>query len=145
MRQTKVKKFGYYLWKDIDAEKAMNQVKFDESKFDTEQEFANYLSDLLAIKFEEGTPLWEIRQLRGFDPDTSIIVIKCHHSLTDGLGMISLVSCLDDEQFSMRSPFKNFQPSLLQTLALPFLVICTLVRNLFDTNNINTDHISAKF
>ena len=72
-------------------------------------------------------------------------MIKCCHSLVDGLGMISLLSCLDDDQFSMRSPFRNFHPNWFQSLLLPFLAILTIIKNIFKTENINTDANSAKF
>ena len=144
-RQIQTKMLGYYFWKDVGVEKAMDQVKYDPTKFDSEKEFVAHLNCLLAMPFDKDTPLWEIRLFEGFDSNTSLFTIKCSHSFTDGLGVISMTSCIEDDQFTANSPFKSFEPSLLQNLLLPFLALYKIIINMFSKEDIETDANTAKF
>ena len=59
--------------------------------------------------------------------------------------MISLMSLLEDDQFSARSPFKDFRPNYFQRLALPVLAIINIFKNMFSKDDSSTDSNSAKF
>ena len=52
-RQIQTTKFGYYFWKDVGVEKAMDQVQYDSTKFDSEKEFVAHLNCLLAMPFDK--------------------------------------------------------------------------------------------
>ena len=59
--------------------------------------------------------------------------------------MISLMSLLEDDQFSARSPFKDFRPNYFQSLALPVLAIINIFKNMFSKDDSSTDSNSARF
>ena len=100
LKQIKVKICGYYLWKDVDPGLALNQVINDKTVLKNEDELLQYMSDLMAKPFDENFPMWEMRFMYLTDEDKSVAMFKTHHSFTDGLGMISLMSCFDDDQFT---------------------------------------------
>ena len=45
----------------------------------------------------------------------------------------------------MESPFKNFTPSILHKLVLPFLEIFTIFKTIFSTDDIDTDLLQQNF
>lgn len=58
----------------------------------------NYAAPIAMQGFDRARPLWECTLLDGFDGDKSAIVMKLHHSMTDGVGGMKLQLELFDLQ-----------------------------------------------
>lgn len=75
-------------------------------------------------------PLWEYRLLEDFTEDTSILFIRMHHSFTDGIGYVSLMSCINDEKYKTTSkkkiPKYNIFMNALIFILSPFLILYNL-------------------
>lgn len=58
---------------------------------------------------------------------TSVMLMKCHHSMTDGMGIVTLFALLNDEAFKPKliPKFKGFtwMQKLMVTLFIPVALI----------------------
>mmetsp|Transcript_16254 Transcript_16254/g.15970 ORF Transcript_16254/g.15970 Transcript_16254/m.15970 type:complete len:120 (+) Transcript_16254:87-446(+) len=73
-------------------------------------------------------PQWELQFKEDHTETTSLLFLKCHHSFTDGVGIITLFALLNDDSLcpKMMPKFKEF--SYLQAFMLiaftPISLIC---------------------
>jgi diacylglycerol O-acyltransferase / wax synthase len=44
--------------------------------------------------FDKDRPLWELYVVDGLEEERSALILKLHHSITDGVGMVRMTSCL---------------------------------------------------
>ena len=101
MRQIPVNYLGFYLWKEVDIEIARQQVKKEDKHFEDEDSFFEYFCKLTNEYMEKGKPLFEFRLVENYTQDTSMIIFRCEHSFGDGVSLASLLSTLNDDQFSI--------------------------------------------
>ncbi|CAI2363604.1 unnamed protein product [Moneuplotes crassus] len=112
LRQIWVKFLGFWLFKDISPETAKHQVKKITKKIHSEKEIGDYMASLISTPLDESRPLWEIHVKENFDDDTSIVFIVFHHIIGDGMGMMNMMTFLND----------NHNPDILQKhRSIPFL------------------------
>ena len=56
------------------------------------------LLDMAAViamqAFDKDRPLWELYVVDGLEGERSALILKLHHSITDGVGMVRMTSCL---------------------------------------------------
>lgn len=71
-------------------------------------------------------PFWEMRFCENYSKDTSLLVVRIHHSFTDALGFLSLCSLVNDEKFKLKMaskfPKPNFFINILFKLVAPFII-----------------------
>jgi hypothetical protein len=75
-----------------------------------------------------------------FKPGKSVVIVKCHHCLTDGLGLAAFALALSDGYDasnlpSIKPPHWLFE--MLMTILMPFLVIKGLAGNPSKSDNIH--------
>ena len=70
-------------------------------------------------------PLWECHVIENYSDDTSAVIFRIHHSLSDGVGIVSMMSCVNDDKFSLRINKEftqlNFFQRLILTVLSPFI------------------------
>ena len=90
--------------------------------------------DYLVVLSDKNTdwtkPLWEFRVVENYTEDTSLILYKFHHSLMDGVGFASIMSSINDDQFTSKINKQFVQPSIMLRLKAMFNSVILLV-NLF--------------
>ena len=72
--------------------------------------------------FPEDKPLWEFQLYEDYTETTSMVFMKMHHSFTDGIGFVCLMSCLNDEQFKTKGPKIIKEPSFFQHIVLSIIM-----------------------
>ena len=125
MRQVPINFFGFYLWKEVDIQLAREQVKRDNMHFKDEASFLEYFQSIANNKVETTRPLFEFRLIEDYTQDTSMIIFICDHAFCDGVSCSSLLSTLNDDQFSI--PHKKVIPKygLLKQLTLAATTLFT--------------------
>ena len=135
---------GVYYWKDIDREVARKQIIRCTKKLNNEQEVLQYVSEMLSQDMPVDKPLWEFHILEDYTKDTSIVIPKLHHSFTDGIGYISLMSCLTDNKYNVKNTKLVPKPSFLQNLLLYIGSPYFVYKLLFAAKKMKTDPQAAK-
>ena len=97
-RQIWVKIFGFWFFKDSDPILAKNQVKKIDTEIHCQKDIDKYMARLMEKEMNTNKPLWEIHVAENYEDDTSIVFILIHHMLSDGMGIISLITFLNDNQ-----------------------------------------------
>ena len=127
LRQVWVKRFGLWLLKEVDEQLAIGQVKVIKEDIKTKEDIQAYMAKILAKKMDINKPLWEIHVKEDFDEETSIVFLTVHHLISDGMGMMGLITFLNDKhnpdtiiQFR-RIPF--FYRYIYPCLWIPFGII----------------------
>jgi NRPS condensation-like uncharacterized protein len=136
--------FGYYFWQDIDSTDAIEQFKVIDNTFTSENDVIEYVNEWSSGRISRNKPQWEIRFVEDYTDTTSLILVKCHHSLTDGIGIISLFSLLNDGSYHPKNvpKFRGFSiwQKLMVSIFVPMALIMqcsvTLFFKLKDCNRI---------
>lgn len=109
------------MWQDISVEEAKKQVIKVTKSFKSEEECLEYWNDLLNQQMDFSRPLWEFHLCENYTKDTSIVFVKMHHALSDGVGFVCLMSLLNDDQFKVKSNKNIKPPTFLQSILLYLL------------------------
>lgn len=96
LRQVWIKRFGLWFFKDVDSELAKAQVKKIDEDIHDQESLNAYMAKLMSRKMDINKPLWEILVKEDYDEDTSIVFVLVHHILSDGMGIMSLVTFMND-------------------------------------------------
>lgn len=143
-----VKKLGLFWMKELDDEewrKQMGNVVRLQQNVTSPEELREF-----ALKENESYDFYEAPQYRfylipDYAPDRSAILVKVHHSLSDGLGFVTFLQSLNDvyrhEDLPAMKPL-SFLKEMLINLISPFLILRTFAINLTmsaDTNFIKKD------
>ena len=96
LRQVWVKKFGVWMFKDVDSDLAKTQVKRIDEDIHTKEDIDKYMAKLASKKLDTKKPLWDILVKEDYDQDTSVVFILVNHLLSDGIGIITLISYMND-------------------------------------------------
>ena len=136
-------KFGFKLWKDIDKEVTINQVIEWKESFKTKYELLEYINNLWNEDMDYTKPLWEFRFVENYTNDSSIIIVRYHHSFCDGIGFATILSCLNDNQFSHKIDKKSSSISLMQKAILVLLTPFYIVYSMIVTSKIESDPKAA--
>ena len=115
-RTVQVKSFGTYLWKQVSTEMAMAQIMKIGTDISTEEEVLEYFEKLSNQQLDKSRPLWEFRIIEDYTENTSMIVYRMHHGFIDGVGFVSLMSALNDKQFTTTMDKKFGPKSMLQKI-----------------------------
>ena len=85
--------WGYQFFKAMPIEEAENALHTETPyPIHNDRDLEKFLSSIANTKIPLHRPQLECWIIEDFSPEESIIVWKMHHSLTDGLGMISLMA-----------------------------------------------------
>ena len=144
MRQVPVSYFGFYFWKEVDVQLARQQVKNLDMHFEDEASFFEYFNRFTNERMEKGKPLFEFGLIEDYTEDTSMIIFRCEHSFGDGVSCASMLSALNDDQFSI--PSKKVLPSygFWQKLIFAFTTFSTLGEADKKYKEVKTDECTKK-
>mmetsp|Transcript_32588 Transcript_32588/g.28847 ORF Transcript_32588/g.28847 Transcript_32588/m.28847 type:complete len:177 (-) Transcript_32588:623-1153(-) len=127
LRQISKKYLGFYLWKDVSPEYALDQFQIIDDKFQNENDVIKFCNTLGKDKIPSDKPQWEIKFTEDYTDTTSLLFIKCHHSLTDGVGIVTLFAFLNDESFCPKKIPNLRKITLLQTLMVSLFTPIALI------------------
>jgi hypothetical protein len=95
-------------------------------------------------RMDRSKPLWDFHLVQNYTKDTSVLFLRMHHSFTDGVGYVCLMSFLNDEKFNTKTAKKIPEPTFFQNALLwatmPFVVLYTT----YKASKIKTDDQAAK-
>ena len=97
LRQIWIDICGLWFLKDISPEVARNQVKKIPDDIKTQEDINAYMAKLMAKDLDRSKPLWEIHVKEDYDENTSIVFMLVHHLLSDGMGIITMMTFLNDD------------------------------------------------
>lgn len=118
MRRVPVHALGIYLWKDVDVETAKTRIIKDDKELNSEKDVIEYSEKLINEELSRDAPMFEFRVVEDYTEDSSVIFYRSHHTFCDGVGISSLFSILNDDQFSAKYSKKIFKPSLFEQIWL---------------------------
>ena len=108
------------------------------------KEVLQYWSELINGNMSLDKPLWEFHVIEDYTKDTSMVLARFHHSFTDGIGFISLMSWLNDNKYNIKNtkviPKLSLVQNILLTLAIPYY----LYKVQSNSSSISTDIKAAK-
>lgn len=114
MRTAAISLCGFKFWKSISEAETKKQIFDHDEHIKNENEILRILNSKLIEPFfdtrnSEGKILWECHFYSNYESDSSAIILKFHHSFTDGVGILSLISNLLDNEYEIKLR-KNFEP-----------------------------------
>ena len=77
-----------------------------------------FVASLHETWLDRDKPLFEFRVIENYTEETSMIFYRSHHMFCDGVGVSSLLSTINDDQFSAKHKKKVFKPGFFQKLRL---------------------------
>ena len=107
---------GVLVWKDMGAENAKAQLKKCEAKLESEEQCQNYIEELLNKDMDFSKPLWEFILCEDYSKTESVVLVRMHHALTDGNGYVSLMSCINDEQYKLKLDKEFPKPNIFMDI-----------------------------
>ena len=145
LRQIQISRFGIKFWKDIDPKIAKNQLIKCEENIKTQEDWINYSNRLMQEYMDYSKPLWEFHLVENYSGDLSAVIVRMHHSFTDGVGFVAMMSWVNDDKYKIKMDKKFHEPSLIQKLIIclctPYIIVWWLWRNM----HVNSDLNSAKW
>jgi diacylglycerol O-acyltransferase len=70
----------------------------------TRRELLDYVGPIAASPFDRARPLWELTLVEGLEGERAALVLKVHHSVTDGVGGMELLTSLVDTERDAPDP-----------------------------------------
>ena len=126
LRQIQISSYGIKLWKDIDPKEAIKQLIKCDDIIKTQNDCINYSNKLMQEYMDYSKPLWEFHLVESYTEDLSVVIFRMHHSFSDGVGFVSLMSCINDDQFKTKINKAFKEPSLwlkiIVTIIAPFVL-----------------------
>ena len=122
----------------------MDQIIKDDKQLSSHEEVMNYLVVLSDKKTDWTKPLWEFRVIENYKENASLILYKFHHCFMDGIGFASLLSCINDDQFTSKLNKRFEQPSIITKLKATYNGIKLLVNTLSSASVSITDENAIK-
>lgn len=117
----KINRCGLDLWKTTNPEKLVHQIlEVTDSSIETDDDCIKYCDELSKIEQDLLKPHWDIRLLENYQSDKSVVFIRMDHSYVDGVGLVSLISCLLDNSFKLTMKKRFIKFSLLQKILFWF-------------------------
>lgn len=110
--------YGTYFWKTVDIQLAKNQIVKDKKVIKSHKEAMKYMNELGNQLLDRNKPLFEFRLVENYTEQASLIFFRCSHTFTDGCGVSSLFSTLNDDQFTAVHNKKPFEPTLSERIKL---------------------------
>lgn len=144
LRTILVRKLGFYFWKEVSEDKAKQQVFREEIELTNDEDCMEHLNDICRKPLNFSKPLWEFRLVENYANGKSVVFYKVHHSFMDGVGFVSLMSTLNDEQFTTRLPKNIEKPGLIQSIITMFKSPMILSKIVPEMKSWNTDENAAK-
>lgn len=111
-----------------------------EDNVHTNEELNDLICKEQAIYDFHNKPQYKFILIPDFQPGKSIMIMKVHHSFSDGLGLATLFQCLTDVYDPKDLPAMrpvDFIKNLLVHLISPFLVIQTIIETSLQPNDVN--------
>ena len=101
-RQRLTKCFGAYYWEtltDQEFEAVVDSLIIDLSKspLNSEKEVNDFMAKQMMTRDPFEIPQWRVFFQENYCQDSSLLLIKIHHTLSDGHGLLSYINSITDE------------------------------------------------
>ena len=97
LRQVWVDICGFWFFKDIDIEIAKHQIIKIEEDMKTDEDICKFMAKISTLEFDPEKPLWHIFVKEDYEEDTSVLFILVSHFLSDGMGIITLFTMINQK------------------------------------------------
>jgi diacylglycerol O-acyltransferase / wax synthase len=85
---------------DLDFDIARHIVPARGKKLKTLKDIQAYVGKMASRKLDENRPRWEIKVIERFEDDATALLVRIHHSIGDGMALVSLMFALMDEPWN---------------------------------------------
>lgn len=102
LSQVKVHHLGIGFWKDTNFDVAKAQIMKCKENIKTDEQCVEHINKLVNERMPFDRPLWEMHLLENYSEDSSVLFMRMHHSFTDAMGFVSMMSFLNDDQFRLK-------------------------------------------
>lgn len=125
----KVHKFlGHFYWKNMTPKEFAHVEKnlyidLKDERITNEEQLGEFLSSEIMIKEPLNTPQWRLMYKEDFMEGKSLIILKLHHTLTDGYGLMTFLSNIADNTKEItfgHLPKYSLVHKVLSYLTLPY-------------------------
>jgi len=113
--------YGGLYWETIperDYSKMLDSMLFIDLKDEylgNEHDLSKFMSKHMQLRDPYHLPQWRIYLKENYGPSSSLFIIKIHHALCDGQGLVSFMSRLADENLNFLPPSLR-NPTLLEKM-----------------------------
>lgn len=144
MRTILKKYLGFYFWKEVTEEFANKQIMQLEMDLKSEDDCMAYLNKIARTEIDITKPRWEFRHVENYTKDKSVVFFRMHHGWCDGVGFVSLMSALTDNQFTTKLTKQIIKLSLIEKIWIGITTPFTLAKVTPEMNSWKTDINSQK-
>jgi hypothetical protein len=130
---------GMKFWKkreptEANVIKAAQQIKLIEQDMNNEEDIAEFVQQLSAVQLPRDSFPWELHVKENYQGDKTLVMIKLHHALVDGMGAMLLTTglndCLNDETIPQMKDISIFTKVVLSLLS-PLLFLYSFYLDYF--------------
>ena len=132
------------MWKDIDEDIAIKQVIKWSKPIKNMDQTLQFMSDIVNQEMPSDKPLWEYHLVEDYTKDSSMLIVRMSHSFTDAMGIVSMLSCLNDEGYKLKIDKELPKQGLIQNILLILAAIPLSISFMTATKNMPTDEKAAK-
>lgn len=125
----------YRYWEtDPDFDLARHIVPVRAAGLGSLEDVQAYIGEAANRKLPRDRPRWEIQVIEGFDGDATALLVRIHHSIGDGMALVSLMFALMDERWDRQDGVARgsvgARQRLLRALLVPLAAPGILLRRL---------------
>ncbi|CAI2367884.1 unnamed protein product [Moneuplotes crassus] len=121
LRSIFVKKFGILLWKDQGPQAGRDQIKLCTEKINDEDGLRKFAEKICNERMDYSKPLWEFHFIENYSETQSAMVLRLHHAVADGGGIVGLFSAMNDPDKRLKIGKQFPKIGFLQDLVLTFV------------------------
>ena len=110
------------MFKDIEPRSALKNIKKLDVSFKNEQDAIEYMTKWSQVKIPDQDAQWELLVNEDYDKNSSLLMWKAHHVLSDGIGLVMLLAYLNDELKPNTLIKSSFGVDFLKKYILQFIM-----------------------
>lgn len=126
-------KYGFWFWQDCGEEVGMGQIRLVTKKLKTEEDLMNYSAKFIAKEYTNDELQWSLEILEDFN-GKSILFMNCHHSLSDAMGVLTLLSYINTKATHYSIPIIS-EPNIVVKIMVYLLSPFFILKHLFEAEN----------
>ena len=96
LRQIWIRSLGFWLLREVSIDTAKNQVFEVKDDLRNQDDIDQYMASIMSRHLNIYKPLWEVHVKEDYIENKSVVFVIANHLITDGMGLMSLITFLND-------------------------------------------------